>query len=338
MLVNRERPNQLILNILKKNNLIPDDEKVTFKSLKGGVSSNIWKVSRGEKAFCVKQPLLKLRVKAPWHAPLERNQFEAKWLQIANELIPGSAPRIIHSDEEKLFFAMEYLNPKTYKLWKSELSLGRGKPYDSGKIGKSLSMIHKYTAGNKKIYASFPKNNIFRAIRLEPYLETLITKYPDLGPKLKNLSKKTENTRLTLIHGDISPKNILIGPRGPVFLDAECACIGDPAFDLAFYLNHLLLKCLLNPDKTKNFLLGFKAMKNNYFSNVTWENKEVLEQRASSLLPALLLARIDGKSPVEYIELEKDKNKVRQFAKKYLLLKNIDLETICQSWEKVLNR
>ncbi len=60
------------------------------------------------------------------------------------------------------------------------------------------------------------------------------------------LSAGTLAAKIALVHGDVSPKKVPAGPRGPVFLDAECAWYGDPAFDLAFCLNHLLLKCLWN--------------------------------------------------------------------------------------------
>ena len=100
------------------------------------------------------------------------------------------------------------------------------------------------------------------------------------------------------MHGDVSPKNILVGPRGPVFLDAECAWYGDPAFDLAFCLNHLLLKCSVVPQAKAGFLRCFDALSDAYLDGDRFEG---VEARAASLLPALLLARVDGKSPVEYL-------------------------------------
>jgi aminoglycoside phosphotransferase (APT) family kinase protein len=116
------------------------------------------------------------------------------------------------------------------------------------------------------------------------------------------------------VHGDVSPKNILAGPDGPVFLDAECAWYGDPAFDLAFCLNHLLLKCLLRPDAADGFLACFDALAAAHLAGVVWEDAAGLQARAARLLPALFLARIDGKSPVEYVTREADKHRVRDLA------------------------
>ena len=119
-----------------------------------------------------------------------------------------------------------------------------------------------------------------------------------------------------LVHGDVSPKNILIGRRGPVFLDAECAWYGDPAFDLAFCLNHLLLKCLWNRRAASRFLACFDAPGRDLSRAAsTGRRATTLEARAARLLPALLLARIDGKSPVEYITAESDKGRVRRIAR-----------------------
>src|SRR4029434_2595539 len=110
------------------------------------------------------------------------------------------------------------------------------------------------------------------------------------APVLNALAERTARTRLALVHGDVSPKNILVGPSGPVLLDAECAWYGDPAFDLAFCLNHLLLKCLVQPSRRKFLFASFEAMQAGYIQRVDWESKSSLEERAAHLLPALLLA------------------------------------------------
>ena len=143
--------------------------------------------------------------------------------------------------------------------------------------------------------------------------------HPDLAPPLEALVSETQGNRRALVHGDVSPKNILRGPDGPVFLDAECAWWGDPAFDLAFCLNHLLLKCLWTPAATAGFLGCFDAFAATIRGHVIWEPPAELEARAAHLLPGLFLARVDGKSPVEYVTTEPDKNRVSRTARALLL-------------------
>jgi hypothetical protein len=99
-----------------------------------------------------------------------------------------------------------------------------------------------------------------------------------------------------------------------VFLDAECANFGDPAFDLAFCLNHLLLKGARAGVSRAPFGEAFLALAGAYLAGVTWEEPAALERRTAALLPALMLARIDGKSPVEYLTDAGEKDMVRRFA------------------------
>jgi aminoglycoside phosphotransferase (APT) family kinase protein len=145
------------------------------------------------------------------------------------------------------------------------------------------------------------------------------------------LVDRTAKTKACLVHGDVSPKNILAGARGPVFLDAECAWYGDPAFDLAFCLNHLLLKCLWVPASRAAFLDCFDALAASYLDSVSFED---IEERAASLLPALLLARVDGKSPVEYLTHD-HKEFVRAAARELLLSKG-NIREIADAWRKSL--
>src|SRR3546814_8703169 len=104
-------------------------------------------------------------------------------------------------------------------------------------------------------------DSIFHAIRLEPYLLATARAHPDRAAALESVAAETAATKRALVHGDVSPKNILVGPAGPVLLDAECAWYGDPAFDLAFCLNHLLLKCLWIPAAAPRFLVAFDALR-----------------------------------------------------------------------------
>lgn len=300
--------------------------------LTGGVSSRIWKVEGGGKAFCVKQALGRLKVEAQWCAPVERNGFEVRWYEVAGRVAPGSAPRVWWHDDERMFFVMEYLDPSSHELWKEKLMAGRVERRDAVEVGRVLGRIHAAAAGDPDVAARFPRTDIFHAIRLEPYLLATGARHPDLAPRFEALCRDTAATRPTLIHGDVSPKNILIGPAGPVFLDAECACMGDPAFDIAFCLNHMLLKCLWRPSATTRYLDCFAALAEAYLASVDWEKRDGLEARAAALLPALFLARIDGKSPAEYVTDEDDRDKVRRCARGLLARPVPRLEAVALAW------
>ena len=287
--------------------------------LAGGVSSDIWRVALGDgRAACVKRALPKLKVAADWRAPTERNLYEARWLARAAAAAPGSAPALLGQDEATGTLAMEYLPPEDHPVWKERLRDGQADPLFAAEVARRLARIHAASARDPACAAEFPTDDIFYAIRLEPYLVATARAHPDRADALHAIVEETARTRRALAHGDVSPKNILAGPSGPVFLDAECAWWGDPAFDLAFCLNHLLLKCLWTPSAAGGFLASFDALAATYLAGVDWEAREELERRAAQLLPGLLLARVDGKSPVEYLTDDRDRDRVRRVARALL--------------------
>ncbi|GAB4391581.1 MAG: aminoglycoside phosphotransferase family protein [Kiloniellaceae bacterium] len=337
-LSNHCRPDEQIIGSLKAHGLLADAGAAAFEPLTGGVSSDIWKVEAGGRTFCVKRALVKLKVEAEWFAPVERNRFEVTWYRLANRFVPGAAPKVLAQDEDAMLFAMEFLDPRTHRLWKAELREGRADAEAARRAGAMLGRIHAGAARDAHLSDLFPPNGIFQAIRLEPYLEATALKHPDLKDRLYALSRRSGETRLTMIHGDVSPKNILLGPDGPVFLDAECACIGDPAFDLAFCLNHFLLKCLWTPAAREAFLACFAAMTSSYLDEVDWEQADALEARAASLLPGLFLARVDGKSPVEYITGDAERDKVRRCARGLLLNPPARLAAVAEAWREELSK
>jgi aminoglycoside phosphotransferase (APT) family kinase protein len=283
---------------------------------------------------CVKRALPRLKVQALWEAPVERNRYEFEWFRVAGEAAPGAAPRLLGRDAEAGLFVMEYLEPREHPVWKEQLRQGDARPGFAARVGATLARIHAVTAGREEFARRFPSDAIFHAIRLEPYLVATAIRHPDLADRLHALVRTTAGTKRCLVHGDVSPKNILAGPRGPVFLDAECAWYGDPAFDLAFCLNHLLLKCLWTPAARERFLACFEALCGAYFERADWEPRAALEARAAALIPGLLLARVDGKSPVEYITAEHDKARVRTVARKLLAQTPSRLEIIVQAWQE----
>jgi aminoglycoside phosphotransferase (APT) family kinase protein len=315
-----------VLGLLRGAGLVSRNETPPFTPLTGGVSSEIWRIGD----ICVKRALPRLRVAQRWEAPVERNRYERLWMEAAAAAAPGAAPRILAADDAAGLFAMQYLE---LPVWKALLREGKAEPRFAAQVGATLGAIHRATAGRAEVAQRFATDAIFHAIRLEPYLVATAEKHPDLSEILSSLVKRTASTKVCLVHGDVSPKNILVGGEGPahfpVFLDAECAWYGDPAFDLAFCLNHLLLKCLWVPRARAAFLECFDALAASYLNSTQFEK---VEQRTASLLPALLLARVDGKSPVEY--LTGDGRKVVRNVATELLANVSTLRDIRDAWQR----
>lgn len=324
------------IDFLKRSALLDDDPNPLFTPLTGGVSSDIWKVDLDDGPICVKRALSKLKVADDWHAPIERNAYEVAWMRKASAIVPGIAPEILAHDAEAGMFAMSYLDPAECRSWKEELHLGRAEADFAARCGDALARIHRHTSGDTKVAQAFATDEIFHAIRLEPYLEATAARHPDAAERLHQLVATTAATKTALVHGDVSPKNILVTPAGPVFLDAECAWYGDPAFDLAFCLNHFLLKCLWTPVARDGFLAGFEAMSAAYRAAAGETLGASVEVRAAHLLPGLFLARVDGKSPVEYITDEADKDRVRRTAKALLAEPVDELGAVRAAWQAEL--
>lgn len=312
--------------------LVSADQPIALTPLAGGVSSDIYRVELPGRTVCVKRALARLKVVADWQAPVERNHWEVEWMRVAGSIVAHAVPAILGEDRERGCFAMAYLAPDDHPEWKAQLRAGTIDIHAAAQVGDVLGHIHAATADRPDIAARFATDAIFYAIRLDPYLDATARAHPDLAPQLDALLQTTRVTKRVLVHGDFSPKNLLIGPRGPVILDAECAWYGDPAFDLAFVLNHLLLKGVWQPAWRARYAQAFNALSHAYLARVAWEEPAAVEARTAALLPALMLARIDGKSPVEYLTTAAEKDEVRAFARTLLVEPVITLSTVAARW------
>ena len=315
--------------------LIQPGERALWQPLSGGVSSDIWRVDCAGRSLCVKRALAQLKVAAEWKAPPSRNAYEWAWMKFAARHCPANVPEPLAHDDKAGLFAMSFLDPQRHPVWKQQLLDGLVVPDTAHAVGKVLGRLHAASAGRPEVASAFETIDNFYALRLEPYLVATASRHPDVAAQLFKLVARTAGTQRVLVHGDVSPKNILVGPSGPVFLDAECAWYGDPAFDLAFCLNHLLLKCLVLPARRELLLTSFQSMQTGYLSQVDWESKASLELRAAHLLPALLLARVDGKSPVEYLD-EMHRALVRAVAIPLLKTPSASLSEVMQAWAHAL--
>lgn len=312
--------------------LVDHGETPELSALTGGISSLIVRAVTSHGVFCVKRALPQLKVAVEWRVPVDRNSAEVGWMRIVEEIEPGAVPAILGEDSIGKAFAMAWLDPADHPVWKSQLLEGRADVSTARTVGTILSRVHNACANDAEIARQFANDSNFHAIRLDPYFAAAAAAHPDCSPALNALIQRTGMTRRTLVHGDVSPKNILVGLDGPVFLDAECAWYGDPAFDLAFCLAHLLLKCVWRPDVTPGYLECFDAFAAANLNAVTWEPASELEERTCIMLAGMLLARIDGKSPVEYITDGADKNRVRKLARRYLLEPAARLGAMRAAW------
>ena len=322
---------------LWRHGLAQPGERAAWTALAGGVSSDIWRVDLPGRTICVKRALPKLRVSSAWYAPVSRNRYEWEWLRLAAGIAPPSVPQPLAHDPQLGLFAMAFLPAQRYPLWKRQLLDGQVDPATAAQVGQLLARIHNATAGRSDIAVAFDTFDNFHALRLEPYLLATAARHPDCAAALRGLAQRTGAGRIALVHGDVSPKNILVGPEAPVLLDAECAWYGDPAFDIAFCLNHLLLKAVLLPQQLAALLGAFEALAQAYFGAIVFEPRAGLEARAAALLPGLALARIDGKSPVEYlVDRPARQHLVRDLARPLLLQPVADMAALSGAWRRGL--
>ncbi|VFR55584.1 5-methylthioribose kinase [plant metagenome] len=327
---------QRLKDIFVRLGLADSNETPAVSPLTGGVSSGILRVDVRRGSYCLKQALPQLKVEKVWKVPLERAFTEVQWLRTVAAIQPGCVPTVLGEDRETTSFVMAYLG-EGHRNWKADLLNGQVDIKAARQVGDALGKIHAATAKNSDLASRFATDDNFYAIRLEPYLVETARVHPTLAPRLQALVKRTQERRIALVHGDVSPKNILLGPQGPVFLDAECAWYGDPAFDLAFVLNHLMIKAMWMPPSAPALLSGFDALRAAYFKHIDFEPQSDLDARTTSLLPALALARVDGKSPVEYLD-EHTRQRLRAASIRLIEREAERLSALASYWMNEVNK
>lgn len=330
------KPDAQLQDFVVRAGLARATEAVHWTALTGGVSSDIWRVDLPGRSVCIKRALAQLKVAAEWRAPTSRNAFEWEWLKFAGAHVPQAVPKTLAHDAQAGLFAMEFLDPAQHPVWKQQLMQGQVDADVAASVGALVATVHAASAGDAAVAARFATDDNFYALRLEPYLVATAARHPALSARILAIAERTAQTHRVLVHGDVSPKNILVGPQSPILLDAECAWYGDPAFDVAFCLNHLLLKCLVQPTQRAAYLGAFAAFSAHYLARVTWESPASLQERAAALLPALLLARLDGKSPVEYLHDDAVKHLAREAIRPLVAHSPATLDAVAAHWDVAL--
>lgn len=298
-----ERPDELI-RYLRGNGRIGGDESPQIRVLAGGVSNRTVLVTRASgEEWVLKQALAKLRVRSDWFADPARIHREAmgmKWL--SRLTAPGIIPQLIFEDESNHVLAMEAV-PQPHENWKTMLLAGRVDLSHVGQFGALLGAIHRCSAESPDpLDEVFADRSYFESLRIEPYYEHTAAQVPEAAPFLHELIRETRARRLALVHGDFSPKNILIHNGRLHLIDHEVIHWGDPAFDIGFALTHLLSKAhhlSMHRDRFLKAASDFARTYQQVIGAEYWEGFGALAVRHTL---GCLLARVAGRSPLEYLD------------------------------------
>jgi 5-methylthioribose kinase len=300
--------------------LVRPEERVSAAELGGGVSNIVLQIEAGGRRWVLKQSLAKLRVKDDWQSDRARIFREAEAIEALRFVLgPSHLPEIVDLDRENFLFVMTAA-PLGSVVWKDSLIEGRltghGVAREAGRmLAQMISGSHADTAFPEK----FGDVTVFDQLRVDPYYRTTAKRHPELRQEFEELADTALTMKVALVHGDYSPKNMLVREGGILLIDFECVHWGDPAFDAAFLANHLLLKSFHRPAFASLYLEALDAFWSTLRKGLGDEVREGFEYRTLRHLGGLMLARIDGKSPAEYIRDEEVKDRVRGVAKRILI-------------------
>lgn len=306
--------NRAALQSYLQSQFSPRDEFaiVEFEVLAGGVSSRTVRVKlSGGQEWVLKQALAKLRVAADWFSDPRRVHREALGMRVLGELTPpGSVPKLIFDDETHHVLGMEAV-PQPHENWKTMLLAGHVEPKYAAAFGALLGRIHRGSRERAdNLAAVFADRNYFESLRLEPYYAFGAAKEPRAAAFYEQLLADTRATNLSLVHGDYSPKNVLIHQGRLVLLDHEVCHWGDPAFDVGFALTHLLAKSLHVRNARRTLFGCAHLFVAEYLDEIGSSplslclSDSTLTVRCVKHTLGCLLARVVGRSPLEYLSTE----------------------------------
>ena len=282
----------------------------------GGVSCEVWRVSPDEvvdaraavDGLIVKAPLARLRVPTTWEADISRGTVEAQALRTYERMTPDVVPHVLWSNPSRHAIAMTAA-PADWEEWRHQLSTrDRRDPAIAEPrisqvctiLGRTLARWHVGTQDVDSLEPLLTTGDRLQTLRTNPFHRAAARELPEVANELIELAVELETARTCLVHGDFSPKNILVAPANSErlwVLDAEVAHVGNPALDAAFLSAHLLLKAAWRPELRDRLAAGRRAF-------------EAAYRDGSDLIPvstwdrqtgAILAARVCGVSRANYL-------------------------------------
>jgi tRNA A-37 threonylcarbamoyl transferase component Bud32 len=295
--------------------LIEEGAPTRVRPLSGGISNVVLRVDVPGRAVVVKQALSELRVRERWAFDPRRILAEAECLRVlGGRLVPGQVPELIDVDPAALVIVMSCA-PQGGTVWKDALLRGEVDPVIARRTGELLGAIHARSGGDRELAARFDDLMPLIEGRIDPYHRTAARAHPDLAAIIEGDVARLTGRRRALVLGDYSPKNLIVYPSRVLALDFEVAHWGDPAFDAAFLLTHLVAKALHRPSSARELLAAARTFWQAYRTAAGAAGAG--EADTARELSVLLLCRADGKSKLEYLD-DSRRAELRRLARELL--------------------
>ncbi|MSR58349.1 MAG: phosphotransferase [Planctomycetaceae bacterium] len=321
-----ELTSQNTADYLHDSGRLPREMTAQVTPLAWGVSNVVLRVTPAAgDAFVVKQSRTRLRTKDPWFSRLDRIWREADAMRVLEPLLPpGVVPQVLFEDRENYLFAMQAA-PADHVVWKQSLLEGVAEPRVASFLGTCLSALHRETAFRPELQTRFGDTEVFVQLRVDPFYRRVAAACPEIAPQIDRMIDDMFASPVCLVHADFSPKNVLLANGQIVLVDYETAHYGDPAFDLGFFLSHLLLKAVLHQKRMADYTALTTAFWDAYRSGVASLSAHAAfapQSLVSRTLPHLAgcaWSRIDGTSKVDYLTAQRDQQTVRNFCRSLFL-------------------
>ena len=296
-----------VLAYLIQKKIISASDQAEVEVLTGGVSNVVLAITTKNQKMVLKQALAELMVAQKWEADQRRAIVEANAIALFHKLSPDQVPNLVFLDPERFILILDRV-PVGSTVWKSDLLDGVINPDIAEVLGTTLAQWHNFGEKDKEARLQFMEDSLFEQLRIDPFYRFVAAKNETLKPVITKLIDELEGDKTTIVHGDFSPKNIMVGMDDQVYiLDFEVTHVGNPVFDLAFLLAHLLCKKFRTDEPLEEKLLGASAER---FINA-YEVIRPIDSSLSLHTALIALARVEGKSPVNYLDSSKQSALVR---------------------------
>ncbi len=311
-----------VVDYLRSTGWLNRDTGARAEHLAWGVSNVVLRVNvAGGRDLVVKQSREQLRTESDWFSRLDRIWREMDVMKVLRPLLPdGVVPEVLFEDRENFVFGMEAIDAD-HVVWKAALLEGDVEPAIAAALGDYLATIHRETANNADMRIQFGDRDVFTQLRVDPFYRTIADVYPDIRTAVDRMIDEMFGIAVCVVHADFSPKNILITPSRIALVDFETGHYGDPAFDLGFFLSHLLLKTVLHADRCDEYVGLATTFWDRYVLGLGQRfvdgpfAEHALQRRTIGHLAGCMLARIDGTSPVDYLPDETRRDLVRSYCR-----------------------